>query len=196
MISFRAGRKRNTIFDLLSLILPRLLRHANCCTCFMACIDVMIETPRGSAEKYDYVPELHLFKLKKVMPRGMVFPYDFGLIPGTKGDDGDPLDMIVISEFHSFPGCLVKCRVIGGIAAEQSEKKDSDKVIRNDRFMAIPKVSKVFEKIESIKDLPGAMIDELEEFFINYNKIEGKKFKVLSVINEKEALKAIESNKK
>ena len=161
----------------------------------MACIDVLIETPKGSTEKYDYVPDLHLFKLKKILPRGMAFPYDFGLIPHTKGEDGDPLDIIVISEFHSFPGCLMKCRVIGGMSAEQSEKKNSEKMIRNDRFIAIPKVSRVFEKIGSLKDMPDAIVDELEDFFINYNKIEGKKFKVLSVMSEKEALKTIESNK-
>jgi inorganic pyrophosphatase len=87
----------------------------------------------------------------------------------------------------------VKCRVIGGITAEQSEKKDSEKMIRNDRFIAIPKVSKVFEKIRSIKDLPETMINELEDFFINYNKVEEKNF---SSMNSKEAMKIIESNKK
>jgi inorganic pyrophosphatase len=161
----------------------------------MSCIDIVIETPRGSAEKYNYDPELHLFKLKKILPAGMVFPYDFGFIPGTKGDDGDPLDIIVISEFHSFPGCLMKCRVIGAIVAEQSEKKRSDKMIRNDRFIAIPKVAKMFAEFDSIRDLPDQVLEELGQFFINYNKIEEKKFKVLSVIDGKEALRLIESKK-
>jgi inorganic pyrophosphatase len=161
----------------------------------MSCIDIVIETPRGSAEKYNYDPELHLFKLKKILPAGMVFPYDFGFIPGTKGDDGDPLDIIVISEFHSFPGCLMKCRVIGAIEAEQSEKKRSDKMIRNDRFIAIPKVAKMFAEFDSIRDLPGQVLEELGQFFINYNKIEEKKFKVLSIIDGKEALRLIESKK-
>src|SRR5882724_761988 len=85
----------------------------------MFSIDVVIETPKGSAQKYDYDPSTHFFKLKKILPSGMMFPYDFGFIPGTRGEDGDPLDIIVISEFQSFPGCKMKCRVIGGIKAEQ-----------------------------------------------------------------------------
>jgi inorganic pyrophosphatase len=136
-----------------------------------------------------------LFKLKKILPAGMVFPYDFGFIPGTKGEDGDPLDIIVISEFHSFPGCVIKCKILGGIKAEQSEKKGSDKIIRNDRFIAVPKVAKMYAEFDSVKDLPDQVMEELEQFFVNYNKIEEKKFKVLSIIDAKEALKMIESNK-
>jgi len=161
----------------------------------MSCINVIIETPKGSTEKYDYDQDLHLFKLKKILPAGMVFPYDFGFIPGTKGDDGDPLDIIVISEFHSFPGCMIKCRIIGGIKAEQSEKKGSDKMIRNDRFIAVPKVSKMFGELNSVKDLPREITSELEQFFVNYNNIEEKKFKVLSIMDAKESSKMIESNK-
>src|ERR1051326_523293 len=161
----------------------------------MPCIDIIIETPRGSAEKYDYDQDLHLFKLKKILPAGMVFPYDFGFIPGTKGEDGDPLDIIVISEFHSFPGCIIKCKILGGIKAEQSEKKGSDKIIRNDRLIAVPKVAKMYGEFDSVKDLPDQVMEELEQFFVNYNKIEEKKFKVLSIMDAKGALKLIESNK-
>src|ERR1700743_1350286 len=117
-------------------------------------IDVVIETPKGSAQKYDYVPKTPFFKLSKILPSGMVFPYDFGFIPKTKGEDGDPLDVIVISEFNSFPGVIIKCRIIGGIKAEQSTDKDKKKMIRNDRFLAIPKCSNIFQKIEKMADLP------------------------------------------
>jgi inorganic pyrophosphatase len=68
----------------------------------MGYVDVVIETPKGSAQKYDYDPDTHFFKLKKILPSGMVFPYDFGFVPDTRGEDGDPLGVIVISEFHSF----------------------------------------------------------------------------------------------
>jgi inorganic pyrophosphatase len=163
--------------------------------CSMPCTDIIIETPKGSAEKYDYDPDLHLFKLKKILPAGMVFPYDFGFIPGTKGEDGDPLDIIVISEFHSFPGCVIKVKIIGGIKAEQSEKKGADKMIRNDRFIGVPKVAKMFSDLDTVKDLPDQVLQELEQFFINYNKMEEKKFKVLSIMDAKEAFKIIESNK-
>lgn len=70
----------------------------------MASIEIVVETPKGSAQKYDYDPKSRFFKMSKILPSGMVFPYDFGFVPDTKGEDGDPLDMIVISEFNSFPG--------------------------------------------------------------------------------------------
>ena len=155
-------------------------------------IDVIIETPRGSAQKYDYDPATHFFELKKILPLGMVFPYDFGFIPGTKGEDGDPLDIIVISEFESFTGCKMKCRLIGGIMAEQSEEKGKKKMIRNDRFMAIPDCSSIFDNIKSVDDLPHEITKQRESFFIDYNKIEGKEFKVLKKMGPKEAARLIE----
>jgi inorganic pyrophosphatase len=158
----------------------------------MANVDVVIETPKGSAQKYDYDPESHFFKLSKILPAGMVFPYDFGFVPHTKGEDGDPLDVIVVSEFCSFPGCMIRCRIIGGIKAEQSEEKGKKKMIRNDRFLAIPKCSSIFEKVKSIEDLPDTIIKELEDFFIDYNKIEGKEFKALKKLDSKEAGKMVQ----
>jgi inorganic pyrophosphatase len=151
----------------------------------MACtVDVVIETPKGSSEKYDYLPNTPFFKMKKILPAGMVFPYDFGFIPKTRGQDGDPLDVIVISEFKSFPGVIMKCRIIGGIKAEQSKEKSSDKLIRNDRFLAIPKCSNIFQEVDKM--------DQLEEFFVDYNKLEGKKFKALDKMGPKEAQRLIE----
>jgi len=158
----------------------------------MKCVDVVIETPKGSALKYDYDQASHFFELKKILPSGMVFPYDFGFIPGTKGEDGDPLDIIVISEFESFPGCKMKCRPIGGMQAEQSAQKGKSKMIRNDRFIAIPDCSSIFENIKSIDDLPDEIIKQLESFFIDYNKAEGKEFKVLKKLGPKDALRLIE----
>jgi inorganic pyrophosphatase len=155
-------------------------------------VDVVIETPKGSAQKYDYVPNTPFFKLSKILPSGMVFPYDFGFIPKTLGEDGDPLDVIVISEFNSFPGVIIKCRIIGGIKAEQSEEKGSKKMIRNDRFLAIPKCSNIFQNIKRMEDLPGEITDQLEEFFVDYNKLEGKKFKALDKVGPKEAKHSIE----
>ena len=156
------------------------------------CVDVVIETPKGSSQKYDYVPNTPFFRLKKILPSGMVFPYDFGFIPNTQGADGDPLDVIVISEFNSFPGCIIKCRIIGGIKAEQSEGKDSSKTIRNDRFLAIPKFTNIFQDVKKMDDLPGQVTDQLEEFFVDYNKLQGKKFKALAKMGPNEAYRLIE----
>ena len=154
----------------------------------MQTITAVVETPKGSAQKYDYDPENKGFKLKKIMPAGMVFPFDFGFIPHTLGEDGDPLDIIIISEFQSFPGCIMDCRIIGGITAEQTEK---GKTIRNDRFISIPEVSQVFAGIKEMKELPRNIINQLETFFINYNELEGKKFKPLKRVNAQQAFKLI-----
>lgn len=149
---------------------------------------VIIETPKGSTEKYSYDKEAKCFKLKKILPSGMAFPYDFGFIPNTKGEDGDPLDVIVISEFKSFPGCMMDVRIIGAMLAEQTAK---DKTERNDRFLAVPSLSTIFSDINTVADIPKNKLDELQQFFVNYNAAQGKKFKPLKIIKPKEAFKLI-----
>ena len=160
----------------------------------MEAMDVVIETPKGSAQKFNYDPESNFFRLKKVLPMGMVFPYDFGFIPGTKGEDGDPLDILIISEFPSFPGCIISCKIIGGIKAEQKERNEKTS-IRNDRFMAIPETSLMFREITEVKDLPGKIIEELKAFFVNYNEIAGKLFKPTGIINARTAFRMVKENK-
>ena len=80
-------------------------------------IQVVIETPKGSRNKYAFDADLKIFQLKKVLPAGMAFPYDFGFIPSNLADDGDPVDVLVLMDEPAFPGCLLKCRVIGVIVA-------------------------------------------------------------------------------
>ena len=154
-------------------------------------LQVVVETPKGSTEKYAYDANSGFFRLTKVLPAGMVFPFDFGFISGTKGDDGDPLDIIVISEFHSYPGCMIDCRLLGAIKAEQGKNKN--KLIRNDRFVAIPLVSKAYNDIANLTHVPKEMIESLESFFINYNKEEKKIFKCLGYIRPSKALQQIKS---
>ncbi len=154
-------------------------------------IEVIIETPKGSTEKYSFEPVKNLFKLKKILPAGMVFPYDFGFIPGTKGEDGDPLDVLVLSEYRSFPGCLVECRIIGAILAEQSEE---DGMIRNDRFVAVSTLSNIYKHYASIENFPKKTLEQLELFFTTYNKSEGKKFKINKIVKANAAYKMLRRN--
>ena len=86
-------------------------------------IQVVIETPKGSRNKYSFDPELRIFSLKKVLPAGMTFPYDFGFVPSTKAEDGDPTDVLVLMDEPAFPGCLLKCRIIGIIEGQQGKKQ-------------------------------------------------------------------------
>jgi inorganic pyrophosphatase len=151
----------------------------------MDILTVIIETPKNSRVKFDYYVQLQCFKLKKILPAGMVFPFDFGYIPGTKGGDGDPLDVIAIAEFGTFTGCAMDCRIIGAILAEQKEK--GKEKVRNDRYFAIPLQSEIFKYVHEPDQLPKELVDQLQEFFINYNKAAQKDFKVLSIIGSKKA---------
>src|SRR4051812_39975309 len=96
-------------------------------------VEVVIETPRGSRNKYSYVPAKHAYKLRKVLAEGMVFPYDFGFVPGTKAEDGNPLDLLVLTDAPLFPGCLLDCELIGVVELEQ--QKEDDGMTRNDRLI-------------------------------------------------------------
>src|SRR5438105_4689006 len=84
-------------------------------------INAVVETPRGSRNKYTYKPEDDSFVLSKVLPSGTAFPMDFGFIPRSMGEDGDPLDVLVVSDFPCYPGAVVECRLLGVIEAEQKE---------------------------------------------------------------------------
>ena len=102
-------------------------------------IQVVIETPKGSRNKYSFDPKLRTFSLKKVLPAGMSFPYDFGFVPSTKAEDGDPTDVLVLMDEPAFPGCLLKCRIIGVMEGQQGKKKNGE---RNDRIIAIENAMK------------------------------------------------------
>ncbi len=154
----------------------------------MQIITIIVKTPKGSTAKFNYDPVNKWFKLKKLLPMGMVFPFDFGFIPNTKGEDGDPLDVIVISEVNSFTGCVMDCRIIGCITAEQTEE---GKIFRNDRFIAIPVASQMFAAIEDLKELPKKVLDDLVTFFITYNDLQDKKFRLLKKLGAIQALKLI-----
>jgi len=84
---------------------------------------VVIETPKGSRNKFAFNDDERIFELKKVLPAGMTFPYDFGFVPSTKADDGDPVDVLVLMDEPAFAGCALSCRLIGVIQGEQGDKK-------------------------------------------------------------------------
>src|SRR5438876_10334707 len=98
---------------------------------------------------------------------GMMFPYDFGFIPSTLGEDGDPLDILVLMDAPAHVGCLIEVRVIGVIKAEQI---DRGKTKSNDRLLGVAVHSYDHEDLETINDVSKTLLDQLEEFFISYNK--------------------------
>ena len=154
----------------------------------MRTVDVVIETQKGSKYKYKFVPDTNRFKVKKLLPAGLAFPYDFGFIPGTKGEDGDPLDVMVFFE-DSFPqGSVVECIIIGSIKARQSSE---DETVRNDRIIAVPAITADEENENELEDISKNKIKEIENFFVYYNKMEGKEFKPLGILKAKETWKLI-----
>src|SRR5205814_8897118 len=110
---------------------------------------VVIETPKGSRNKFAFDPEEHIFELKKVLPVGMTFPYDFGFVPSTKAEDGDPIDVLVLMDEPAFPGCALSCRPIGVIEGEQGNKNKKE---RNDRIVAIEQDAHSWADIKTIND--------------------------------------------
>jgi inorganic pyrophosphatase len=152
---------------------------------------VVIETPKGSRNKFKYDPELGSYRLNAVLPEGMVFPYDFGFVPCTKAQDGDPVDVLLLMDIPAFPGIVVESRIVGVIQAEQSE--DGDKM-RNDRIVAVAKDSRVHSDIRKPGDLNENMLNEVERFFTNYNKERGKGFKVLGLKGADAARKLIKKS--
>ena len=140
---------------------------------------VVIETPKGSHNKFKYDEAREVFILSGVLPEGIAFPYDFGFLPSTTGDDGDPLDVLLLTHEPTFCGCLVPARLIGVIEAEQTER--DGRTERNDRLVAIPMSARNYHDIRSIKDLNEHLLKEIQEFFVSYNRIRDKKFKVLGL---------------
>src|ERR1700674_3699689 len=126
-------------------------------------IQVIIETPKGSRNKYAFDPEQKIFQLMKVLPAGMAFPYDFGFIPSTLAEDGDPTDVLVLMDEPAFPGCLLKCRVVGVIEGEHGKKKKKE---RNDRIVAVEQENHSYAHVKHVDDMGKRFVREIEEFFV------------------------------
>jgi inorganic pyrophosphatase len=145
-------------------------------------LNVIVDTPKGSRNKFSFDEKRGIFKLSGVLPVGASFPFDFGYVPSTLGEDGDPLDVLVLMDEPAFTGCLVPSRLIGVIEAEQTERDGES--MRNDRLIAVAADSRTHRGLESLDQLSAnsggtILLDEIEHFFISYNTIKGKQFRPL-----------------
>lgn len=148
----------------------------------------IIETPGGSRNKFKYDEDLGFYILSGVLPQGMVFPHAFGFVPGTQASDGDPEDILIIMDEPTFTGCIVPTRLVGVMEAEQTE---DGKTERNDRLIAVAHHSRDYSDIKTLHDLNRNMLQEIEQFFVTYNKEKGKKFKVLGMRGPGQAMKMV-----
>ena len=153
-------------------------------------LHVIIETPKGSRNKFKFDPERGLFELGSVLPAGAVFPYDFGFVPGTKGPDGDPVDVLVLMDEPAFPGCLIRSRLIGVIEADQVER-DGEKV-ENHRLIAVADNSWAHHDVKTLEDVSERLIEEIEHFFVSYNTAKYKTFTPRGRFGAKRARRIVE----
>jgi inorganic pyrophosphatase len=156
-------------------------------------VRAVVETPKGTRNKFGFDEDLELFTLSAVLPVGQAFPFDFGLLPKTRGEDGDPLDVLILMDEPAFPGCVIDVRLIGVIEAIQTE---DGKKIRNDRLIAVAKESHLHRSIESIKDLDAKLLAEIEGFFELFNDMKGEKFKAIGRFGPKKARALVEKSTK
>lgn len=132
-------------------------------------LEVVIETPAGSRNKFTYDEHVGVFRLHKILPIGFKFPFDFGFVPGT-------LDALIVADEPTFTGCVMSVRLLGVLAAEQTE---GDKTIRNDRLIATPESAKISPTARTLDDLPARRLEQIQHFFIAYNRYENREFKIV-----------------
>jgi len=150
----------------------------------------IIESPQGSRNKLSYSPELRTFEMGSSLPAGMTFPFDFGFIPGTKAEDGDPLDVLILMDAPAYPGVVVPIRLLGVLEAEQQDGDGAP--YRNDRLIAIAVGSTERGEIRRLADLETHLIEQITSFFETYAGLNGKRFKPLRVRGRRTARKRVE----
>ena len=135
----------------------------------------VIEATQGTRHKLKYQAEWRAFVLSGVLPLGLSFPYDFGFLPSTRGDDGDPLDVLVFADEALPPGTVVPCRMLGVIEAEQRDK-GKRRAERNDRLIAVAAKSHRYAECTELRDVAAGVLAEIEHFFVVYNAQKGGRF--------------------
>jgi inorganic pyrophosphatase len=154
-------------------------------------VHVVIDTAKGSRNKVKWDPRLGVFKLSHVLSPGAVFPCDFGFGPGKRAPDGDAVDVLVLTDAPLFTGCLLVARLVGGLEAEQTQ---DGATFRNDRLLAVASASTQHELVREMDDLPPDFMEQIEQFFIGYNKLRGRVFKPLGRMRADQAMTIVKSS--
>lgn len=152
-------------------------------------LNVIIEIPKGSQNKYEFDKETGLFKLDRVLFSPLHYPGDYGFIPKTLCEDGDPLDALILINFPTYPGMLIKARPIGLMKMNDGGEED-------DKLLCVPVDDVRFEGIQDIKDVHKSVLNEIAHFFQVYKELEKKKVEVKGWFDKAEAMKVIEESLK
>lgn len=139
-------------------------------------INVVIDVPKGCSNKYEYKEKEGFFELDRVLYSPLFYPADYGFIPQTASEDGDSLDVILLTSFPTFPGCVIKARPVGLLLMRDEEGIDN-------KILAVPleKVDPRFKEIKKLEDITEHLKREIEVFFADYKKLEKEKYKFVKV---------------
>lgn len=140
-------------------------------------VHVVIEAPRGCGVKLKYEPELGAFAFGRALPIGLTYPFDWGFVPSTRAEDGDPLDALVLSDVSSYPGVVVPCRLLGAVLLDQKDERKKRE--RNDRIVAVPIGADRFHQAERPEDLSPRLKEEIEHFFLDTTFFSQKAARIL-----------------
>ena len=148
-------------------------------------VDAIIEIPLGSKNKFEIDEKTHRVKLDRVLYSAMNYPAEYGFIEHTLSDDGDPLDILVISNAPTYPGCVVSARILGYL-------KMTDNSMGDYKLIAVVDVDPRFNEIQSLSDLPQFRLDEIKDFFANYKKLQNIPVEVEEYHSKEEALEILD----
>ena len=149
-------------------------------------LNVLIEIPKGSRNKYEWDEELAAIKLDRYLFSSVVYPTDYGFVPETWALDDDPLDAMVCVTEPTFPGCVIPVKAIALLRMSDDEEKD-------DKVLCVPHNDPNWNTIETLDDLPERFRTEIEHFFSIYKQPEGKDVTVDGWFSREEALEEIEN---
>ncbi|MEL6909015.1 MAG: inorganic diphosphatase [Cyanobacteria bacterium J06629_2] len=130
-------------------------------------INVLIEIPGGSKNKYEFDKDLNAFALDRVLFASVKYPYDYGFVPNTLADDGDPLDGMVMMDEPTFPGCVIAARPIGMLLMIDGGDRD-------EKILCVPTEDPRYNEVKSLKDVSPHRLEEIAEFFRTYKNLEKK----------------------
>lgn len=151
-------------------------------------VRAVIEVPSGTRCKYTYDPETEAFEYNQLLPEGMTWPLEFGFIPATRGEDGDPLDIMVLSDEPLPVGTLATVRLIGVLEAVQTEEGQS---LRNDRLLAVTEETHRYAQVKTVDDLGPKFLEHLTRFWVAYNALRGRGFEAKGMRSPDEAMALI-----
>jgi inorganic pyrophosphatase len=151
---------------------------------------VVVESPKGSAVKLKYDPQSEAMGVSRPLTTGLLYPYDWGFVPGTKMSDNDPLDAFVFWDVASYPGVVIACRALCVLQVEQN-RKDGTGRERNDRVVATPTVAARQREVRAMAHVPRRLLQELERFFVEVTAFEHKDIAILGWRGERTALELI-----